>query len=259
MLKRIKKLFCKEESLIEPPANLMLSEEEIRAFTKDGLSAFKYNYMDHSTPEVQALMNKTFTKNTFKKYQEMVRRRESNYYGQTDNYIYEALKEFSIQKKDLCIFGSATPWYEALALEFGVEKCYVIEYSERKSFDDRVVYIKPEDQYSRNYDVAFSVSSFEHDGLGRYGDPVSADGDLVAMKNAKKVVSKNGLLFLSLPVGKDTIYFNSHRIYGRNRLPLMFEGWELVKAFGYKEKDLKNTRNSGSSTPYQPLFILRNT
>jgi len=33
----------------------------------------------------------------------------------------------------------------------------------------------------RRFDVALSMSAFDHDGLGRYGDALSPDADLVAM------------------------------------------------------------------------------
>jgi hypothetical protein len=34
------------------------------------------------------------------------------------------------------------------------------------------------------FDVILSISSFEHDGLGRYGDPLDPDGGLRSMKEA---------------------------------------------------------------------------
>ncbi len=32
------------------------------------------------------------------------------------------------------------------------------------------------------FDMALSISSFDHDGLGRYGDPLDPVGDLKAMR-----------------------------------------------------------------------------
>ena len=37
---------------------------------------------------------------------------------------------------------------------------------------------------SGGFDVALSISSFDHDGLGRYGDPLEPDNDLRAMRVA---------------------------------------------------------------------------
>lgn len=52
------------------------------------------------------------------------------------------------------------------------------------------------------YDRALSVSSFDHDGLGRYGDPINPVGDLVAMETVHKVLRSDGLLFLTVPIGE---------------------------------------------------------
>ena len=71
--------------------------------------------------------------------------------------------------------------------------------------------------------------------MGRYGDPINPVGDLEAMKLPKKLIKKGGLLFFSVPIGKDCIVWNAHRIYGKIRLPMMFEGWEVLKTFGYSD------------------------
>jgi len=38
---------------------------------------------------------------------------------------------------------------------------------------------------ANTFDVAVSASSFDHDGLGRYGDPLCPDGDLLAMDEVR--------------------------------------------------------------------------
>ena len=67
----------------------------------------------------------------------------------------------------------------------------------------------------------------EHIGLGRYGDPVKYDGDLLAMKELKRVVSHNGVLLLVVPIGFPRICFNAHRIYGFNQIIECFSGFTL--------------------------------
>ena len=42
------------------------------------------------------------------------------------------------------------------------------------------------------FDVILSISSFEHDGLGRYGDPLDPDGDLRSMKEAAQILRPGG-------------------------------------------------------------------
>lgn len=57
------------------------------------------------------------------------------------------------------------------------------------------------DHSQARFDVAVSLSSFDHDGLGRYGDPINPDGDLDAMKTVQSVLNNQGLLFLTVPLG----------------------------------------------------------
>ena len=105
----------------------------------------------------------------------------------------------------------------------------------------------------RVFDCAVSISSFEHDGLGMYGDPLDPNGDLKAMKNMRRLVAARGLLFLSIPVGRDALNFNVRRIYGRLRLPLMLRGWETVETFGFQD-DLLDIPSA-----VEPVFVLRNS
>lgn len=55
------------------------------------------------------------------------------------------------------------------------------------------------------FDAAISLSSFDHDGLGRYGDPINPDGDIEAMKTVQSVLNEQGLFFLTVPIGKNVI------------------------------------------------------
>ena len=62
------------------------------------------------------------------------------------------------------------------------------------------------------------MHTIEHIGLGRYGDPIDADGDLKAIKELKRVTSKDGNLIIVVPVGKPKIEFNAHRIYSYKQI-----------------------------------------
>ena len=253
-----KRLFKNEERLVSPCNENKLSKDQENLFCRNGLSKFQYNIVDNSCSTVQEEMNSLFSLTTINEYRELIRMGKTSYYGKTDKWLYKALNSFPISGESSVIFGSANPWYEAVSLEYGVGNCYVIEYSPRPTFSDKIIYMNPSDQHEIKYDSGISISSFEHDGLGRYGDPLNPDGDLEAMDNAKKIIKKDGLLYLSIPIGKDMICFNTHRIYGKNRLPLLLKGWRIEKSFGFSDKDLNNTKNSASFTPYQPVFVLRN-
>lgn len=68
----------------------------------------------------------------------------------------------------------------------------------------------------------------EHVGLGRYGDPLDPGGTERAASELARVVSKNGDLYVSLPVGKEVTYFNAHRVTDPERVLEMFQGLDLV-------------------------------
>ena len=67
----------------------------------------------------------------------------------------------------------------------------------------------------------------EHIGLGRYGDPIDPDGDLKAIEELKRVLSKGGNLLFVTPVVRPVIHFNAHRIYSYNQIISYFSGLNL--------------------------------
>jgi len=67
----------------------------------------------------------------------------------------------------------------------------------------------------------------EHIGLGRYGDSLDAQGDLKAVNELVRVLGNNGNLLIVVPVGKPTICYNAHRIYGYDEVLLMFHKLSL--------------------------------
>ena len=68
--------------------------------------------------------------------------------------------------------------------------------------------------------------------MGRYGDPLSPNGDFDAVKQVHCLLKPGGLFFLGLPsTNTETgrLEFNAHRIYGFKRLELMFKDWDFVE------------------------------
>jgi hypothetical protein len=233
------------------PNNLYLD------FTMNNTIPVEYKYEDASSEEIQALINKNFCKNNFNNLLKKVENKEQNYYGNTDTWLYQSLEKFPIKNKNICIMGSTCPWYEAMAVSYGVKSCTVIEYSKRQSFDERVIYKQPHETINEKFDVCFSISSFEHDGLGRYGDPLNPNGDIEAMQNVKNLLNFNGVLFLAVPVGFDKLVFNLHRVYGEKRISKLLNGWVILDKFGFMINSFSNEINGIYGSPYQPLFILK--
>jgi hypothetical protein len=70
-----------------------------------------------------------------------------------------------------------------------------------------------------NYcDSISCLPTLEHFGLGRYGDPIDPDGWKIGIKNISKILKVSGIIYLSVPIGKDYIYFNAHRVFDLDKL-----------------------------------------
>ena len=62
------------------------------------------------------------------------------------------------------------------------------------------------------------MHTIEHIGLGRYGDPIDAEGDIKALNELKRVTASGGNLILVFPMGRPRIEFNAHRIYSYEQI-----------------------------------------
>ncbi len=77
-------------------------------------------------------------------------------------------------------------------------------------------------------DVVALISTLEHVGLGRWGDPLDVDGDLNAMREAWRVLRPGGHAVVTVPYGFPTVVFNLHRIYDAGRIRRLADGFTLV-------------------------------
>jgi len=207
----------------------------VEEFTMGGRVAVGKHYVDESSRSAREDYEFGFYRKSRSEIDAMVEsahRGETRYYRDTDSYLYKAIQMIGgIQNKDVVIMGSLEPWYESVCLAHSASSCTTIEYNELeydhpglKTYTvEEFVALSPQPRF----DVALSISTFEHDGLGRYGDPIDPDGDLSAMQRMTGVVREGGVMLLAVPVGKDLVYWNAHRKYGRVRLPVLFQGWTV--------------------------------
>jgi len=68
----------------------------------------------------------------------------------------------------------------------------------------------------------------EHVGLGRYGDPIDPAGSERAAGELQRVLATGGRLFLSVPVGRERVCFNAHRVFEPSTVRGLFQGLELT-------------------------------
>lgn len=81
------------------------------------------------------------------------------------------------------------------------------------------------------FDQIVNCSSVEHVGLGgRYGSTPAPDGDLEAMAWMRTLLGPGGRMLLTVPVGRDAVCAPLHRVYGRERLPRLLDGYRTVEA-----------------------------
>src|SRR6266853_4303734 len=146
------------------------------------------------------------------------------------------------------------------ALEFGCEQGYMSLVAAQKGFHVIANDLRQQEFYWRHpdvefiegdflklalrddsFDLAINCSSVEHVGIaGRYGIEVNQnDGDIEVMRRLANVLKPGGLLLMTAPCGQDTVMAPWCRVYGAQRLPALFELFDVKK----EEYWTKNTQN----------------
>lgn len=90
----------------------------------------------------------------------------------------------------------------------------------RLSFEDRAI------------ESLSCLHVIEHIGLGRYGDPLDPHGSVKAASELQRVLKPGGRLYLSVPVGRERVCFNAHRVFAPETIPTLFPQLELLN-FSY--------------------------
>lgn len=67
----------------------------------------------------------------------------------------------------------------------------------------------------------------EHVGLGRYGDPLDALGHETAAAELARVLAPGGNLYVSVPVGRERVCFNAHRVFSHGTVMRLFPALRL--------------------------------
>jgi hypothetical protein len=74
-----------------------------------------------------------------------------------------------------------------------------------------------------------SLHTVEHFGLGRYGDPIDPNACFAAMQSLARVLAPHGRLYFSVPIGRERVEFNAHRVLSPTRVATSFPGLDLVR------------------------------
>ena len=112
-------------------------------------------------------------------------------------------------------------------------------------------------------DVVVSYSSVEHDGLGRYSDPLNPMGDMHAVMELYDMTKPGGVLLLAVPsFHEDFVFFVSARGYGPIRLPMLAtqDRWQYlgtVSGGEYHEQMPFAQPNCDHKWAHHPVVMLR--
>lgn len=126
--------------------------------------------------------------------------------------LYKVFNMHSPKGLNCLVVGSAPyPWVEAILLEFGAKHVTTSEYQvptidlppghaaygRMKSIHHEELLANPV-----QFDMIVSFSSLEHDGLGRYHDPISPAADQQQLRNLFDLLKPGGVMVLEVPTCK---------------------------------------------------------
>ena len=203
-------------------------------YIQDYVNRFTYENINNNSSGQEPYINGAlFVKTACEKYQ---------------SYIYN---------KHVAVIGSETPWIEAILLNSGAKSITTVEYNVPHC-DHGIIKSISYDTFTTQkdlYDCVVSYSSIEHSGLGRYGDPLEPNGDIITMKHIHSSLKMDSILLLGIPVGHDALVWNVHRIYGKQRLAKLFQGFKEIEWFGDTREEMEKRQPHWDAL--QPIIALK--
>ena len=93
--------------------------------------------------------------------------------------------------------------------------------------------MKLPDSLRKYTDSVSSLHAIEHFGLGRYGDPVDSEGHINGLNNIYEILTQGGKFYFSVPIGRQRIEFNGHRIFNVGYLVNLFKSKYIIDHFSF--------------------------
>lgn len=87
-------------------------------------------------------------------------------------------------------------------------------------------------------DSVSCLHSIEHFGLGRYGDPINPRGHLAGLAQLQRMVAPGGRLLISVPLGRERLEFNAHRVFALPTILGWFEDGWAVQRFAFVDDEV---------------------
>lgn len=246
----------KNATVVWPPPKTMPANLR-HQFLLDGLSK-ELSWYDANTQQNGNEKPYEWTVETMKKFQNEPNTCGPFYRSPVCNETMTKYRSL-IEGKHGMVIGTMDPWAEAWLLKTGAASVTTLEYHRIISLVPNLHSLHPSelsDSYAqgKRFDFIFTFSSLEHNGLGRWGDPINPWGDLEDIARCHCLLTENGTLFLGVPVGRDEVVWNAHRIYGRYRMHLALKNWRVVDLIGPSPFDALDKNGRWED---QPIIVLQ--
>ncbi|QMU65069.1 MAG: DUF268 domain-containing protein [Flavobacteriaceae bacterium] len=173
---------------------------------------------------------------------------------------YAAFDKIQVEGKKTMVIGSVSPWLECILLAYKAKEILTIEYG-TISYDGKDIKVldrlKQPLPPPETYDIVCSFSSIEHNGLGRYGDPIDPEGDLNTMNEIFNVLVTEGIAVIGVPVAVNNVLVgNGHRAYSKEYIENhLFKILDIV-AYPYGATKVNYTKDK-TDWQNQPVFIMQ--
>ena len=115
----------------------------------------------------------------------------------------------------------------------------VIDIRDQQSNLKNIKFIKMDMMHNidaKYIDYCDSISclhALEHFGLGRYGDDICVEGYFKGVDNISKLLKRDGIFYLSVPIGPQRIEFNAHRVFSINYILKIVSDEFQLNSFAY--------------------------
>lgn len=88
-------------------------------------------------------------------------------------------------------------------------------------------------------DSISALCSLEHFGLGRYGDPIDPEACFNCFDAIQNKLRKDGKIYIAVPVGREHVEFNAHRVFKASTIIGCFNRCKLVEYSVAHEKEIE--------------------
>ena len=100
------------------------------------------------------------------------------------------------------------------------------------------------------FSLIINCSSVEHVGLERYGSRKVEDGDIFAMRKLWGITKVGGIMLLTTVVGRECTVANLHRVYGKERLDRLLQGWRILNSEWWTKNERNQWVESGEAAAF---------